>query len=244
MDDVNRAVFNSLRVRFDLGLFDRIDDQPYWKLGAEAIGSEESRALNLKAAQSSLVLLANPKGVLPLKKGGKVAVLGPHGNATMTLVQHDTGQVRDTHPLTHPSWHIHSLSILASWHLGSGSLMVVMVLPLGCRQVCPGVWVRGHEDGGDNDIHSFDCVTSPFSAIQTTNAAGSTTYTQGCDLFDPSTDGFAAALAAARASDTVVLGLGIEERRLSSSKAADGAGKSEPFFPFHKLQPALLYSRE
>ena len=103
MDDVNRAVFNSLRVRFDLGLFDRIDDQPYWKLGAEAIGSEESRALNLKAAQSSLVLLANPKGVLPLKKGGKVAVLGPHGNATMTLVQHDTGQVRDTHPLTHPS---------------------------------------------------------------------------------------------------------------------------------------------
>ena len=103
--------------------------------------------------------------------------------------------------------------------------MVVMVLPFGCRQVCPGVWVRGHEDGGDNDIHSFDCVTSPFSAIQTTNTAGSTTYTQGCDLFDPSTDGFAAALAAAKASDTVVLGLGIEERRLSSSKAADGAGK-------------------
>ena len=97
------------------------------------------------------------------------------------------------------------------------------------------MWVRGHEDGGDNDIHSFDCVTSPFSAIQTTNAAGSTTYTQGCDLFDPSTDGFAAALAAAKASDTVVLGLGIEERRLSSSKAADGAGTSERFFHFHKL---------
>ena len=115
---------------------------------------------------------------------------------------------------------------------------------MGCRQVCPGVWVRGHEDGGDNDIYSFDCVTSPFSAIQTTNAAGSTTYTQGCDLFDPSTDGFAAALAAAKASDTVVLGLGIEERRLSSSKAADGAGKSEHFLPVppsHKLQQALLY---
>ena len=106
------------------------------------------------------------------------------------------------------------------------------------------MWVRGHEDGGDNDIHSFDCVTSPFAAIQATNTAGSTTYTQGCDLFDPSTDGFAAALAAAKASDTVVLGLGIEERRLSSSKAADGAGKSEPSFHFNKLQPALLYSLE
>ena len=106
------------------------------------------------------------------------------------------------------------------------------------------MWVRGHEDGGDNDIHSFDCVTSPFAAIQATNTAGSTTYTQGCDLFDPSTDGFAAALAAAKASDTVVLGLGIEERRLSSSKAADGAGKSErsSFLPSHKLQQALLYN--
>ena len=105
------------------------------------------------------------------------------------------------------------------------------------------MWVRGHEDGGDNDIHSFDCVTSPFAAIQATNT-GSTTYTQGCDLFDPSTDGFAAALAAAKASDTVVLGLGIEERRLSSSKAADGAGKSKRFLPVppsHKLQQALLY---
>ena len=106
------------------------------------------------------------------------------------------------------------------------------------------MWVRGHEDGGDNDIHSFDCVTSPFAAIQATNTAGSTTYTQGCDLFDPSTDGFAAALAAAKASDTVVLGLGIEERRLSSSKAADGAGKSERFLPSHKLQQALVYTLE
>eukprot|EP01045_Picozoa_sp_COSAG04_P021550 COSAG04_NODE_2331_length_4323_cov_8.583333_1_plen_132_part_00 len=106
------------------------------------------------------------------------------------------------------------------------------------------MWVRGHEDGGDNDIHSFDCVTSPFSAIQTTNTAGSTTYTQGCDLFDPSTDGFAAALAAAKASDTVVLGLGIEERRLSSSKAADGAGKrANASFKFHKLQQAAMLSR-
>ena len=109
------------------------------------------------------------------------------------------------------------------------------------------MWVRGHEDGGDNDIHSFDCVTSPFAAIQATNTAGSTTYTQGCDLFDPSTDGLAAALAAAKASDTVVLGLGIEERRLSSSKAADGAGKSKrssyPPIPQASTSSAI-YARE
>ena len=31
--DVDRAVANTLRVRFDLGLFDPIEDQPLWKLG-------------------------------------------------------------------------------------------------------------------------------------------------------------------------------------------------------------------
>ena len=32
-EDVDGALFNSLRVRFDLGLFDPIEGQAYWKLG-------------------------------------------------------------------------------------------------------------------------------------------------------------------------------------------------------------------
>jgi hypothetical protein len=36
MQDVDRALFNTLRVRFELGLFDPTADQPYWKLGAGA----------------------------------------------------------------------------------------------------------------------------------------------------------------------------------------------------------------
>ena len=34
--DVDRALFNTLRLRFELGLFDPTADQPYWKLGAGA----------------------------------------------------------------------------------------------------------------------------------------------------------------------------------------------------------------
>lgn len=37
--DVDQALFNSLRVRFELGLFDPIADQPYWKLGAGAMAA-------------------------------------------------------------------------------------------------------------------------------------------------------------------------------------------------------------
>lgn len=65
------------------------------------------------------------------------------------------------------------------------------------------------DHSGRNDFH-FDCVKSPFTAISEANS-GVTTYTQGCDLFDPSTAGFDEALAAAKAADVVVLGLGISE---------------------------------
>ena len=93
MADVDKAVANSLRVRFDLGLFDPIEDQPLWKLGAKDIGTAAAKALNLRAAEESLVLLRNPKRVLPLTAGLKIAVLGPHGNATRDLIQVDTGSI-------------------------------------------------------------------------------------------------------------------------------------------------------
>jgi hypothetical protein len=41
--DVDRALFNSLRVRFELGLFDPVQDQPYWTYTLAKIGSESSR---------------------------------------------------------------------------------------------------------------------------------------------------------------------------------------------------------
>ena len=101
-----------MKVRFELGLFDPIADQPLWKLGAKDIGTGAAAALNLRAAQESLVLVQNPlvsggKGggqleggaagaasrVLPLRAGQKLAVLGPHGNATRQLIQVDTGRI-------------------------------------------------------------------------------------------------------------------------------------------------------
>lgn len=57
MTDVDRALFNSFRVRFELGLFDPTDDQPLWRLGEQDIGTAASKALNLRAALESLVLL-------------------------------------------------------------------------------------------------------------------------------------------------------------------------------------------
>ena len=158
MADVDAALYNTMKVRFELGLFDPIADQPLWKLGADDIGTDTSAALNLRAAQESLVLVQNPAGarpVLPLKTGGKLAVLGPHGNATRQLIQVDTGRI--------------------------------------CAS------------GG------FDCFPSTLAELERINGAagGATVFAAGVDVVDPSTAGIAAAVAAAKDADAVVLGLGI-----------------------------------
>jgi beta-glucosidase-like glycosyl hydrolase len=80
MADVDEAVRNTLAVRFALGLFDPTTAQPLTKLGVEAIDTVESQALNQRAARSSLVLLLNKGGTLPLAtnsdSGLKLAVIG------------------------------------------------------------------------------------------------------------------------------------------------------------------------
>ncbi len=79
MDDVDRALFNSLKQRFDLGLFD--PKEAYEWPTRDDIGTDESLELTLRAAQESLVLLRNDAQLLPLRVGSKIAVLGPHANA-------------------------------------------------------------------------------------------------------------------------------------------------------------------
>ena len=188
--DVDRALFNSFRVRFKLGLFDPKPTNPYWALSQKDIGTAASRALNRRVASASLVLLANPPPppppsppppgnggaeggagggaveggaegiaesqppVLPISAGKRIAVIGPHANASRALIQVDTGKI------------------------------------------CP--------SGG------FDCVASPLAAIDALNAAagGRTSYAEGCDVILMGRQGFAAALVAAAAADVVILGLG------------------------------------
>lgn len=84
-DQVNVALSRVLANRFRTGLFDPLDTQVYTKIGSEAVNSTESHRLVLDAALQSLVLLKND-GILPLKRGMKLAVVGPHVISTRDLV--------------------------------------------------------------------------------------------------------------------------------------------------------------
>jgi hypothetical protein len=83
--DVDRALFNTFKQRFDLGLFD--PKAAYDWPTADDVGSDSSAALSLMASQESIVLLRNDQSLLPLPKGKKIAVLGPHATAQKVLVQ-------------------------------------------------------------------------------------------------------------------------------------------------------------
>lgn len=80
---IDRAVKRVLRLKFQLGLFDRlfIDET----LSVSAVGNMEIRALNLQVAKESIVLLRNRNdeqpAILPLNESiRRIAVIGPNAD--------------------------------------------------------------------------------------------------------------------------------------------------------------------
>jgi len=81
---IDEAVARVLRVKFLLGLF----DNPYVNIevASKAFDTPEDRALALKAARESIILLKND-GILPLKKDVRsIAVIGPNADTTRGLL--------------------------------------------------------------------------------------------------------------------------------------------------------------
>ncbi len=82
--DLDVSLRRILRSRFELGMFDPEEMDPWSYLGADDISSPEHAALARKAANEAMTLLKN-NGVLPLSKDiKKLAVVGPNAdNASM-----------------------------------------------------------------------------------------------------------------------------------------------------------------
>ena len=82
MGRIDDAVGRILKVKFDLGLFERPYPAPEMK---SKFATKESAELNLRCAQESITLLKNDGAVLPLKKTAKVLVTGPTANKLSVL---------------------------------------------------------------------------------------------------------------------------------------------------------------
>ena len=85
---VTRSVERLFTARMRLGMFD--DDCPYDRIGPEVIECGEHRARNLRMAEESIVLLKND-GVLPLRQGMRVTVIGPNADSRDVLLGNYNG---------------------------------------------------------------------------------------------------------------------------------------------------------
>jgi len=83
---INNALRRVLRTRFKLGMFDSVGKGKYDKLDRKVINCDKHRQLALKAAEKSIVLLKNDKGLLPLDSSAKkITVVGPGAANAHTL---------------------------------------------------------------------------------------------------------------------------------------------------------------
>jgi beta-glucosidase len=80
------AVKRMLWALFSTGLFDR----PVTETPAAVVSTGAHRALAQRVAEAGTVLLKNEDGVLPLKRQGRIAVIGPAGAETITGVMWST----------------------------------------------------------------------------------------------------------------------------------------------------------
>lgn len=83
--EIDMAAKRILEAKYDLGLFDNPYKHGDVKLAAKEVYSMENRNIARSAAAQSMVLMKNENKVLPLKKSGTVAVIGPLVNNSMNM---------------------------------------------------------------------------------------------------------------------------------------------------------------
>ncbi len=78
--DIDRSLIRLMKARFELGEMDAPELVEWNKIPISVVDSKEHKALAMKMAQESMVLLQNNKKVLPLSRNAKIAVMGPNAN--------------------------------------------------------------------------------------------------------------------------------------------------------------------
>lgn len=89
-EEIDKALYNTLRTRFRLGMFDEkteYDDIPY-----SVVACKKHKELALRASRESIVMLKN-NGILPLNKNDvkSVAVVGVNGDSKAVLLGNYNG---------------------------------------------------------------------------------------------------------------------------------------------------------
>lgn len=85
---IDEALTNLFTTRMKLGVFDRLEDNPFNKIPYSVVDSKPMHQLNLETAEKSFVLLKNEGSLLPLDKSRikTIGIIGPNANSRKALI--------------------------------------------------------------------------------------------------------------------------------------------------------------
>ncbi|MBR3358732.1 MAG: glycoside hydrolase family 3 C-terminal domain-containing protein [Solobacterium sp.] len=229
---IDESVRRILRIKFETGLF----ENPYADTAKAAIPmhSEEKEALSREIAEKSIVLLKN-NGILPLAKGTKLAVIGPHADSLRYPVS----------GYTYPAY-IEMMQAGASGQETTfgGIADEQKKLEAEKKEKTPeGPFATLFNMFSDDDkakLSDMNTILRGMGAKTLKEELGERTevyYAKGCDITGPSRDGFAEAVEAANKADAVIMALG---GNCGWVNVTGGEGKDRQFLDLPGVQQELL----
>lgn len=229
---LDESVRRILKIKFDMGLF----ENPYCdeEKVSVAMNTPEKSALSEEIAAKSLVLLKND-GLLPLKKGTRLAVIGPHADSLRYPVS----------GYTYPAY----IEMLQAGAAGQSTTFNGIAdeqakadseskekVPLGPFATMYNIFSK-EEQAQLEDMNTVLRNMGARSLREVLADRGEVVYAQGCDITGPSTEGFAGAVKAAESADAVVLTLGGNSGWVN---VTGGEGKDRQFLDLPGVQQQLL----
>lgn len=229
---IDQAVRRTLTWKFRLGLF----EQPYAQIEQipALFNDPQHRVLSQQLAAKSLVLLKN-EGLLPLRKDLKrVAVIGPHADSVraffgwytfppmlefMREVMRNPAMAALFNPPSDEGQFVPpSEADIQAVQESMADILEAADIEAAIKKMYPAISVR--------------------EAIQNlVSAHTEVVYARGCDITDPSTEGFAAAVEAARRADVAIVVLG---DRSSMFDGTTGEGRDRASLALPGVQQQLL----
>lgn len=230
---LDESVRRILTIKFEYGLFENpyVEEDPV-KIKAGLV-NDEKQALSTKIASDSIILLEND-GVLPLKKGTKVALIGPHADSLRYPIS----------GYTYPAY-IEMVDASKKQQATSiGGMEDVAAADKKEKKKPSGAF-------GSNmfDLYSKDEIEKVGNMTEVIRKMNGTTlkeelmkefdvkYAEGCSIIGTEKDGFAAAKKAAEESDVAVLAIG---GNCGWVNVTGGEGKDRSSYELPGVQEELL----